>query len=119
MFTIATPGVIIALTTDSRVTLVPNPWKGVIQAPINTLTGAIVGVAPYIIAANEWGWLQTRGACGTLSAGTIAVGAAATSPGSAAGAVVTDPANASVQIIGYALVAAASGEVTQVLLNIT
>jgi hypothetical protein len=118
VFTIANPGVQVALTTDSRVTLCPNPWKGVIQAPATTLTGAIVGVAPYVIAANEYGWLQTRGACGVLAAGTIAVGAQAISPSGTAGAAITDPANASVSHLGSAMVAGASGEVCQVLLNI-
>lgn len=118
-FTIARPGVIVALTTDSRVTLCPNPWKGVIQAPATTLTGAIVGVAPYVIAASEYGWLQTKGPCATLSAGTIAVGAVMVSPSGTAGAGVTDPANASVVILGSAMCAAASGETTQILLNLS
>jgi hypothetical protein len=117
-FTIAAPGVQVALTTDSRVTLTPNPWKGVIQAPATTLTGAIVGVCTYPIGASEYGWLQVKGPCGVLAAGTIAVGAVAISPSGTAGAVVTDPANASVVIIGSAMVATASGEVNQILLNI-
>ncbi len=118
VFTIAKPGVIVALDTNSRVTLVPNPWSGVVITPATTLTGAVVGVATYIIAANEYGWLQVKGPCGVLVAGTIIVGAAAVSPCGTGGAVVTDPANASLVIIGTALVATASGEVNQILLNI-
>lgn len=117
VFTLSDP-VQVALTTDSRVTLTPNPWSGVIQAAATTLTGAVVGVATYVITAAEYGWLQVKGPAGVLCAGTVAVGAVAVSPSGTAGAVVTDPANASVAIIGSAMVATASGEVNQILLNI-
>jgi hypothetical protein len=116
--TIEQPGLIVALDTNSRVTLTPSPYSGVIIAAATTLTGAPVGVATYIITANEYGWLQVKGPCGVLCAGTIIVGAAAVSPSGTAGAVVTDPANASVIIIGSAMVATASGEVNQILLNL-
>lgn len=110
--------VVVAITTASEVTLTPSPYSAVVVAPATTLTGAVVGVATYIIAANEYGWLQVKGPCGVLCAGTIAVGAVAISPSGTAGAVVTDPANASVVIIGSAMVATASGEVNQILLNL-
>ena len=119
VFTIEAPGLIVAITASSEVTLTPNPYSKVIIVPATTKTGAVVGVATYIITASEYGWLQTKGQCGVLCAGTIAVGAAAVSPSGTAGAVVTDPADASVTIVGYALVAGASGEVNQVLLNLT
>jgi len=108
----------VALTTDSDVTLSPNPYNGVIQAPATTLTGAVVGVATYIISDTEYGWIQTKGPAGVLLAGTVAVGAVAISPSGTAGAAITDPANASVAIIGSAMVTGASGEVNQVMLNI-
>lgn len=118
VFTIAAPGVQVAITTASEVTLTPNPYAGVIIAPATTLTGAVVGVAKCVIASGSYGWLQTKGPCGVLAAGTIIVGAVAVSPSGTAGAVVTDPANASVAIIGSAMVATASGEINQILLNI-
>lgn len=117
VFTLSDP-IQVALTTSSRVTLAPNPWSGVVQAPATTLTGAVVGVATYIVGAGEYGWIQTKGPCGVLCAGTVIVGAVAVSPSGTAGAVVTDPANASVVIIGSAMVATATGEVNQILLNI-
>lgn len=119
VFTIDRPGVIVAITTASEATLTPNPYSGIVVTPATTLTGAVVGVAKYVIAANEYGWIQTKGPCGVLAAGTIIVGAVAVSPCGTGGAVVTDPANASVVIIGSAMVATASGEINQILLNLT
>lgn len=119
VFTIDRPGVQVALTTSSRGTLTPNPYSGIVITPATTLTGAVVGVSTYVIAAGEYGWIQTKGPCGVLAAGTIAVGAVAVSPCGTAGAVVTDPANASVVIVGSAMVATASTEVNQILLNLT
>lgn len=119
VFTIEAPGVIVALTTDSRVTLTPNPYSGVIITAATTLTGAPVGVAPYIISASQYGWLQTKGPCGVICASTaIIVGALAVSPSGTAGAVVTDGAAASLAPIGSAMVAVATGEVNQIMLNL-
>jgi hypothetical protein len=66
----------VALTTSSRVGLVQNVYSGVIQAPVTTATGVIVGVAPYIIKATQYGWIQTYGPASTLINGTPALGAA-------------------------------------------
>lgn len=109
----------VAWTTSTRVDLIPNPYVGVIQSPATTLTGATVGVAPWAIPANEWGWIQVGGVAPVLVAGTIAVGAMAVVPSGTAGAAVTDPANASVIMIGQALSATASGETNAVHLNIS
>ena len=104
----------VALTTSSRVTLTRNPYKGVIQAPVTTLTGPIVGVAVYPIGISEFGWLGKNGTFGTLVAGTPAVGACVVSPGTAAGAVVVDPANAAVTVIGQMQVTGVDGKVLPV-----
>lgn len=118
VFTIDKPGVVVALTTASEVTLTPSPYSKIIVAPATTLTGAVVGVAPYIITASEYGWIQTKGPCGVLVAGTPGVGVAVVSPGSAAGAVVVDGAAAATQVVGAMMVAGADGEVNQVMLNL-
>jgi hypothetical protein len=65
----------VALTTSSRVGLIANPYNGVIQAPQTTATGIIVGVAGYVITANQFGWLQTWGMASVLINGTPALGA--------------------------------------------
>lgn len=65
----------VALTTSSRVGLLANPYKAVIQAPVTTATGTIVGVATYVITAAQFGWIQTWGVCSVLVNGTPALGA--------------------------------------------
>ena len=75
----------VALTTSSRVGLIPNPYNGVIQLPVTTATGTIVGVAPYIISANQWGWIGVWGVFSALTTGTPAHGAMVMGPGTAAG----------------------------------
>lgn len=65
----------VALTTASRVGLLANPWRGAIQAPVTTATGRVIGVAPAIITAAQYGWVQTRGICSPLINGTPALGA--------------------------------------------
>lgn len=104
----------VALTNVSRVTLVPNRYRGVIQGPITTQTGACVGVAVYPIALAEWGWIGVGGPMPTLIAGTPAVGAWVSVPGSAAGAVVVDPANAAVDCVGAMMVTGVDGKVLPV-----
>lgn len=108
----------VALTSSSRVTLVPNPYKGVIQTPVTTLTGACVGAAIYPIAANEYGWIQTGGPAAVLVAGTPAVGAAVVVPGTAAGCVVVDGAAAATQVVGSMIVTGVDGKVLPVFLTI-
>lgn len=63
----------IALTTASRVIWVANPYNGVVLEP-GTPTGRIVGVAPTIITAAYFGWLQTKGVASVLFTGTGAAG---------------------------------------------
>ena len=76
----------VALTTDSKVTLVPNPYKDVIQSPVTTNSGTPLGGAIYPIAANEFGWIQSGGLGAGLIAGTPAVGQPVTNQGATAGA---------------------------------
>jgi len=109
---------IVALTASSRVDLIANPYNGVIQSPVTTLTGAPVGNAPYIITAAEFGWIQTRGPAACLVAGTPAAGAAVVVPGSAAGAVVVDPANDASFVVGTMQATGVDGKNNAVFLTI-
>ena len=78
----------IALTTTSRVTLVLNPYSGVIQCPVTTATGTVAGVCVFIIASGEFGWLGVHGAFSTLIDSTVTlVGTIVTPVSAAAGAV--------------------------------
>lgn len=78
----------VALTAaGSKVGLIANKYRGVIQMPVTTATGLLVGVAPCVITAAQFGWLQTWGVyAGVLIAGTPALGAIVMTPGGTAGA---------------------------------
>ena len=76
----------IALTTSSRVHLIANPYNRVIQFPVTTATGVCVGVAVSALPIDNYGWLQTKGACCPLTDGTPALGAHIMVPGAVAGA---------------------------------
>lgn len=73
----------VALTSSSRVTLIKNPYNGVIQMPATTLTNAIVGGAIYPIASGEYGWIQTGGQGAALISGTPGAGQPITVSGTA------------------------------------
>ena len=108
----------VALTTSSRVTLVPNPYAGVIQCPVTTLTGAVVGIAVAPITAAYYGWIQDQGTAAVLIAGTPAVGAAVGVPATAAGAVVIDGAATSgLHVIGTMRVTGVDGKIFPVQLS--
>lgn len=76
----------VAMTTASKLDLFQNLYQNVIQAPVTTLTGVIVGVAPVIIPATYYGWIQTWGPGAVLIDGTPAIANLVSSPASAAGA---------------------------------
>jgi hypothetical protein len=64
----------VALTTASRVGLIANPYNGVIETPLTTATGVIVGVALEAVPINNFCWLQTWGPAPVLINGTPALG---------------------------------------------
>lgn len=76
----------VALTATSRVGLIQNKYRGVIQMPVTTATGTAVGIATYVITANQYGWIGTWGQFSVLIAGTPALGAIVMAPGAVAGA---------------------------------
>lgn len=76
----------VALTASSKITLVANPYKAVIQHPVTTASNTCIGGAVYPIAASEYGWIQSGGPGAALIAGTPAVGQPVTSTGAVAGA---------------------------------
>lgn len=108
----------VALTTSSRITLVANPYNGVIQSPVTTLTGSVVGICVFAINAAEFGWLQVRGAAPVLIAGTPGVGLAVVVPGTAAGCVVVDGAAAATKVVGTMMVTGVDGKVFPVWLDL-
>lgn len=70
----------VALTTSSRVGLVANVFRGVIQFPVTTATGIAAGIGVYPITAAQYGWIGTWGYFPVLINGTPALGAAVVTP---------------------------------------
>jgi hypothetical protein len=107
-----------AITTTTDIDLVPNPYAGNIQCAA-TITGAPVGVYVTATPASDFGWLATRGVCGTLTAGTLTIGSPAVCllSGGTAGAVA--PASAATQPqVGLVQRLAATAEWSSIFLTI-
>ena len=73
----------VALDTNSRITLVKNPYNGVIQMPATTLTNVVVGGAIAVIDASYHGWIQSGGPGAALISGTPGAGQPVTVSGTA------------------------------------
>ena len=50
-----------------------NPYSGVVISPATVVTRT-VGVPPTAIAADEYGWVQTKGLASVLVSGTVVLG---------------------------------------------
>lgn len=99
---------VVALTTSSRVIFVAHPYSGCVIEP-GTPTAAIVGVPPFIVAANEYGWMQTKGAASVLFTGTGVAGKAVGSlSGGTSGSCA--PCIAATNIMGYQMATGITGE---------
>lgn len=114
----------VATSTDSRFTLTINPYgshfgtdfttDGVIISPATTLTGQVVGVSLYPIAAStatvaQFGYIQTKGPAAVLGSSTVALGLDVGLPSGTAGAVLAY-AVATGPRVGTTLVATASAK---------
>ena len=75
----------VALTTSSQATLQKNPWKDVVVSATDQ-ADTPTGVPNVTIAADEYGWLQTKGVCSALADETLTVGKDLTIGSSVAGA---------------------------------
>lgn len=106
----------VALTTDSRIDLVYNPFDGVIQWPASE-SGAAVGVALTAASASAYTWIQTGGIAAVLQEGATAVGAQVYASTGTAGAVIDDPSIAT-PAIGVAATGIGSGENGAIFLRI-
>ena len=99
---------LVALTTSSKVIFQLNPYSNIIQVP-STMTNIAVGVASYPIAANQYGWLQTKGPASCLIAGAVTNGiAVGVLQGGTVGALAA--AIAGTPIIGHMMGLGTSGE---------
>jgi hypothetical protein len=118
LLTLNQPIDVALVAATSKVDLVANPYNGVIQNPITTLTGVPVGVATSATPAGAFDWIQTRGVGAALIAGTPGVGLAIVVPGTAAGAAVVDSAAAATQIVGTMMVTGVDGRCQAVLIKL-
>lgn len=103
----------VAFSTSTRLGLIANKYNGVIQLPVTTATGTIVGIATYIISANQYGWIGTWGQFSVLTTGTPALGAMVMGPGTVAGAAQVVVAGGTLivaQIIGHMAQVGVNGE---------
>lgn len=106
----------VALTTSSKVIVAQNPYNGVIIEP-GTPTAKIAGVAPAVVTAAYFGWLQTRGPCSVLFTGTGAAGKVVGSlSGGTSGSMA--PAIAATNIGGEHMATGITGEYSLVYLTI-
>jgi hypothetical protein len=102
----------VALTTSSKVTLIQNPYKNVIQCPVTTATNTCVGGAVATIAAANFGWIQTGGPGAALIAGTPGAGQPVTSTSSTAGSLAVHSAELS--NVAYMMATGRAGKVCPV-----
>jgi len=109
----------VALTTSSRVGLRHNPYKNVIQTP-TTITAQVVGVAPAVLTATHFGWIQSRGPCSVLINGTPAVTAPVINGATTAGSVDvwTAAAQPTANLVGHMMQLGVSGKFNFVFLAI-
>jgi len=86
-------------------TLMKNPWRDVILGVVTNPTAQAAGIPRIIIAANEFGWLQTAGVASCLVVGTWVVGDRLAAGLTAAGGIgpsgaATDPSIAVAMLVG-------------------
>jgi hypothetical protein len=108
----------------NHLSFVKNVWNGVLIGVAGINTAANAGVPRVIIAANAFGWLQTRGPCGCLvdsDAQAVLVGNAVRNGSAAAGAVsLLDETAAKIDYghVGYCMFTAADAGFAAIYLQI-
>lgn len=79
--------VTVAADSGNVVTLIPNPYRNIVISPASAPTAFTCGVAPKIIAADGFGWIQTHGVASCLTDGVVVIGEEIRASESIAGAV--------------------------------
>lgn len=78
--------IVVALTTSSRIDVVPSNYSEVIINP-TTATGNPIGAAITATPVNNYGWIQTGGVTTLLADGAVTVGTSLVASNGTAGAV--------------------------------
>ena len=90
----------------SIVRLITNPYKGLIQTPVTTVTGACMGGIPMAVTANYYFWLQTYGIFNVAGGASAAISIGTFIQRSVvAGEAISGTASLTTEVIGYALAA--------------
>lgn len=106
----------VALTTSSEVCLIPNLYKKPVISDSGQ-AGTAVGVAPFAITADYFGWLQTHGMTGCLADENVTAGQALTIGSSTDGSVEAVDADTEPKV-GVASQACVDGEYRMIFLQI-
>jgi hypothetical protein len=64
----------VLISTSAKAGLIMNPYNKVVQYPITTATGFVLGTALTAVTANYYFWCQTWGMASILNTGGTAVG---------------------------------------------
>lgn len=101
----------VALTTDTTIDLVKNPYDAVIINP-TTISSSPAGVAVKALTAAYYGWLQVSGPCSVLADGALTVGTDVVASDNVAGAVevTADGTPEILSVVGTAMIAATDTE---------
>ena len=105
-----------AITTSSKVSLIKDPWSGVVVAPAAE-TGAVMGVPVVDMDASAYGWFQTYGPAAVLTVGTLVLGHNAVRSATVAGGVA--PATSDIlDIVGTVMLVDVTTDYSLIKLNI-
>ena len=114
----------VAVEAGNVLTLILNPWAETIISPASVNTAPNAGVSRVIIAANGYGWTQTRGVSSCLidsGAPAVLLGNSARASETVAGAVALSDEVAGIneyQIVGYAMETAPDADFGHLFLQI-
>lgn len=100
VFTLCEP-LVRGITTSSRISIIKNIYEDVIQAPVTTPSGVVVGVAVSPIAIAGYGWLQTYGISNVLVKIATTAGTNVIRDLSCAGSVCVDDGAKVTERVGY------------------
>ena len=105
-----------AITTSSKVSLMSDPWSGLVVAPAAE-TGAVMGCPLVDMALSAYGWFQTYGPAAVLTVGTLVLGHNAVRSATVAGAVA--PATSDIlDIVGTVMLVDVTTDYSLIKLNI-
>lgn len=106
----------VALTTSSKITLIPNGFKNIVINP-TTFTGNPAGVMIAPLAVSTYGWVGVHGVFGVLSDATTAAVGFGISPSTTTAGCITKAVTLK-DSIGYVIVATVSAQVEPEWINI-